>query len=437
MPERRVAITGLGVVTAAGTGMDPLWDALLTPRSCLREITPSDGVGLPGYMGGQIEDFSAREFVPKSYRKAVKLMARDIEIAVAAAALATKDAGLVTRAEDADRATFDSRRFGCNIGAGLVNADLDELGEAAVTAVVDGVFSLREWGAGGMENLTPLWLLKYLPNMLSCHVTIIHGCEGPSNTVTCGDASGHLAIGEAGRWILRGAADAALAGGGESKVNPMGMMRQQLLGRLCGDGADALLEPCRPFDSRHCGTVVGEGGGVLVLEELDGAVARGARIYAELVGFGAASDPAGVDVTRPTVGGIGRAVGNALRDAGVTGEDVGLIVAHGTGLPSEDQLESRAWEEALGDALGRVPVVAVTGAIGSLFAGSGAVEVALACKALQEQRVPATVGFDEPAPDCRLSCAPKVRPLDATYAVAGGFSVGGHSAACVLKKYEG
>ncbi len=239
MPERRVAITGLGVVTPAGVGAESLWQTLLEARSCVRTIRRFDPSKFPCHIGGELEEaFSARSFVPKDYRKAVKVMARDIEIAVAAADLAFRDAGLVTAGTGGEGSTVSSGRLGCNIGAGLICSDLNELGAAVSTAVTEGKFDLRKWGSGGMNNLTPLWLLKYLPNMLACHVTIIHAAKGPSNTITCGDASGHLTVGEAARLVARGEADVVIAGGAESKLNPMGLLRQALLRRLCTNRND-------------------------------------------------------------------------------------------------------------------------------------------------------------------------------------------------------
>jgi len=437
MADRRVAITGLGVVSAAGIGMGPLWEAMLQGRGATKTISLFDAGRFPCTVAGQLDNFSARSFVPRDYRKAVKVMARDIEIAVAAADLAFRDAGLITRGIDPANPRIDSKRLGCNIGAGLICSDLNELGQAVNTAVVNGKFDLKVWGASGMNNLTPLWLLKYLPNMLSCHVTIIHGAEGPSNTITCGDASGHLAVAEATRTIQRGSADAAVAGGAESKLNPMGMLRQQLMRRLSAGRNDSPAQACCPFDQRHDGTVIGEGGGLLVLEDLDRAASRGARVYAELVGFGAACDPAGVDVLRPNVGRLDLAIKKALADAGLAPPDVGLIVAHGTGVPGEDLAEVSAWREALGPAAETVPACAVTGAIGSLYAGTGGVQIALAAMALHTQTVPATVNFQKPARGCEMSFSAAVRAVEARYAICGAFSVGGQSGVCVLKRCAG
>ena len=436
MPERRVVITGLGAVTPAGIGAEALWKALMDARSHIKPITRFDPAEFPCTVAGQIEDFSARDFLPKTYRKATKVMARDIQLAVAAADLAVKDARLVTRAEDGDNMTYPPPRLGCNIGAGLINPDLNELGVAFNTAVTDGKFDLRLWGKQGINNLTPLWLLKYLPNMLSCHITIIHGCEGPSNAITCGGASGHMSIGEAGRWIQRGCADAVIAGGAETKLNPMGTFRQILLKRTCTSGSGDPPCACRPFDADHDGTVIGEGGALVVLEEMQAAVARGATIYAEIAGFGAACDPGGVDVTQPTAGSLDLALGSAMRDAGIGPDDVDVIVAHGTGVAGEDRAEADAWAEALGPAARTVPAVALTGAVGSMYAGAGAAELILAAMALHKQTVPPTVNFTAAADGCQLSLDSQQRRGQFDCALTGAFSVGGQSGAVVLKKHH-
>jgi 3-oxoacyl-[acyl-carrier-protein] synthase II len=439
MADRAVAITGVGVVSPAGIGVGPLWELLLSGRSAVKKVDAFDASGFTSQVGGQIDNFSARDFLPKSYRKAVKVMMRDIEIAVAAADLAFRDAGIVTRASDGQPMTVEPRRLGCNIGAGLISPDLDELGMALQTALDEqGKFSLARWGSGGMNNLTPLWLLKYLPNMLSCHVTIVHGCEGPSNCITCGDASAHLSVGEAGQYIAEDRADVAIAGGSESKLNPMGYLRQGLLlNRLVLDGGGDPGGSCRPFDRDHRGAVIGEGGALLVLEALDRAVARGAKVYAELVGLGGACDPGGIDVTKANAGSLDLAVKRAMDDAGIGPQDVDLAIAHGTGVPEEDRREAECWRAALGAAAERVPVVALTGAIGSLFAGAGGPELAVAAMAVREQRVPVSVNFRQAADGCELNVSRESRPAAIRHVVTGAFSIGGQSGACVLRRHEG
>ena len=243
--RRQVAITGLGAVSSLGVGFPALWNGLLAGTSALGPITRFDASGFHCRLAGEVKDFSAKDHVPKHYRKAVKIMARDIELAVAAAKEAAEDAGLITRANlpegGTGETTFLSERFGCHIGAALIAADTQELTSAMTTAVRAagdrnsgdssmGGFSLNAWGTEdggeeGMNNLTPLWLLKYLPNMLASHVTIIHGAEGPSNTITCNEASGLLSISESLRVIQRGAADICFSGGAESNVNFMRLIR--------------------------------------------------------------------------------------------------------------------------------------------------------------------------------------------------------------------
>src|SRR5215211_2823601 len=280
---RRVVVTGVGVISPIGIGAKTFFDNLLAGKAGVRRIAQFDPAGFPCQIAGEIPDYKIGDFVPKSYRKATKVMARDIELAVIAADDAMKDAGLKTKAYT-ETPEIDGNRFGCNIGAGLINAELDELTSAMHIAREGNKLDLHKWGRDGMQQLTPLWLLKYLPNMLACHVTIIHGLKGPSNTITCAGSSSHLAIGEAFRTIQRGAADLAICGGAETKVVPMNLLRQTLLKRVTETHNDTPEDAVRPFDADADGTAVAEGGGLFILEEYEHAQARGAKVYAEVVG---------------------------------------------------------------------------------------------------------------------------------------------------------
>ncbi|KKK54381.1 hypothetical protein LCGC14_3085320, partial [marine sediment metagenome] len=301
--------------------------------------------------------------------------------------------------------------------------------------LTDGTFDFETWGAGGMENLTPLWLLKYLPNMLSCHTTIIHGCEGPSNNITCGDASGTMSVGEGARWIERNAADVVIAGAAESKLNHMGLLRQSMMKRTCTADPATAADAVRPFDVDHAGFAIGEGGGLLILEDLERARSRGATICAEFVGFAAACDPAGIDLETANCGGLQYALARAIEQAGITPDDVGVAVAQGTAVPGEDDAEAAAWTDVFG-AGRKLPAFTVTGAIGSCFAGSSGIQMVAAIKALQDQRIPPTVNFAVPAVESCLDLAPMARPAEAEYAVSGTFAIGGQSAACIFKRYQ-
>src|SRR5438270_569469 len=254
--NRRVVITGVGVVSPIGIGAKAFWENLLAGKVGVRRIARFDAGGFACQIAGEAPPYKIGDYVPKSYRKATKVMARDIELAVIAADDAMKDAGLKTKAYT-DTPEINPQRFGCNIGAGLISAELDELTAAMHIArgAEPNKLDLHTWGKDGMGQLTPLWLLKYLPNMLACHVTIIHELKGPSNTITCADASSHLAIGEAFRTIQRGKADLAICGGGESKIDPMGMMRHTLLKRLNETHNDSPESAVRPFDADAAGMV--------------------------------------------------------------------------------------------------------------------------------------------------------------------------------------
>ncbi len=435
MTEKRVAITGLGVVTAAGIGLEGLWAAVLEGRSCIKTLERIKPGKFACTLAGEVEGFSARKFVPKSYRKSVKLMARDIELAIGAADLAFRDAGITTIGIDGE-VDIESRRLGCNIGAGLISCDLEELGLAAVTAMVDGKFDLKAWGETGIENLTPLWLLKYLPNMLSCHVTIIHGAKGPSNCITCADASGQMGVGESSLYIKRGSADVVVTGGAESKVTPVDINRQLKMKRLTLTKNETPETAMRPFDADASGSVIGEAGGLLILEEMDRATTRGAKVYAEVAGFGGACAPNGQDITTPNAGNLSHAVRNAIKNAGLAESDIDAIFAYGMSHPAEDACEAAEWKAVFGDALGTIPACSINGTTGQMFAGGGAVQLCIAAKAVSVGPLPATANFQSPAAGVELNLSNQSRTVDMKNVVVASFGTGGQSGAVVLRKVD-
>lgn len=287
MSRPQVVITGMGAVSPLGLTVKEMWAGLCEGKSGISKITAFDPVEFPCKLAGQLPDtFKVQNYVPKSYRKSVKLMARDIELAVAAAKEAFESSGLITKGIDETRINVDPTRMAIDLGAGLMSCDLVELGPAIEKSITDGNFDVRKWGKDGIEALTPLWLLKYLPNMLACHIGILHDIQGPSNTITCAEVASHLAMAEAMQIIQRGAADIAIAGGGEAKVNAMSMMRQCLTGRTAIRYNDTPEAACRPFDTEADGSIFGEAAAILVLESLENARKRNAKIYGELVGMG-------------------------------------------------------------------------------------------------------------------------------------------------------
>jgi 3-oxoacyl-[acyl-carrier-protein] synthase II len=430
---RRVVVTGIGIVSPIGIGSAAFWTNLLAGQVGVRRIAAFDPGGFPCQIGGEAPQFKIGDYVPKHYRKATKVMARDIELAVVAADDAFNDSGLKSRAYS-ETPDFDGTRFGCNIGAGLINAELNELTAAMTTARGENNhLDLAKWGRDGMTQLTPLWLLKYLPNMLACHVTIIHELKGPSNTITCADASSHLAIGEAFRTIQRGKADLAICGGAESKVQPMGLVRQGMLKRLTESHNDSPSEAVRPFDADADGTALSEGGGLLVLEELERAKARGAKIYAELVGFAARQDCYKVTEPDPTGRSYGQAIAGALVDARLAAADVNLHIPNGLGIASHDRAELNGLKTVYADRLGSVPMSAIKAQIGSLAAGSG-VEAAATVLALHHGKIPPALNTRKPLDGVKLNVSPQARDEKITVAVTSVFSLGGQNAALVFRK---
>ena len=441
----RVVISGLGAISAAGVGVEPLWESLRRGVSSIGEIGSFDASGFRSAFGGHLDDYSAKNVVPKSYRKAVKVMARDSELAVGAAQAAVADAGLITRAGEGDP-SMPGARLGCHIGAGLLAADTEELAGAFSTATDEqGQLSLKAWGERGMGNLQPLWMLNYLPNMLACHVTIIHGAEGPSNTLTCGEASGLLSIAESTRVIERGAADACLSGGVESKINPMGLARQNLFGRTADTGgltADDAWRAVRPYDPEATGTLMGEGGGIVVVESLESAQRRGVTPACEVLGQGSSQSPCGVIGTGQRVGSAGGpcegcnlglvdAIEAALADAGIGPGEIDAIVPAAVGHPALDHAELCALQQVFAQRLEQIPMVTLAPFIGDLAAGAGAIQAIAGAMCIREQALPARLHAGRPNPQALAGAAESANAELNRVLVCCG-SLAGQNAALVL-----
>jgi len=434
MEGARVAITGFGAVSPLGLTSTQMWEGLCSGRCGISGITAFDPAGFDCKIAGQAPQYKIQKHVPKVFRKITKLMSRDIELSVIAAEEARASSGLVTRAVDGQSINVDPRRVGINIGAGLISCDLEELAPAVAASVTDGRFDIRKWGKQGIEQVTPLWLLKYLPNMLACHISIIHDIQGPSNTITCAEASSHLAISEAAQTIARGAAIAVFAGGAEAKVNPIVLLRQVLLNRATTQNNDNPETACRPFDADAKGSVFGEGAGVLVVESLENAEKRDARVYAEIVGIGS-SNSINQEYHRlePDGEGIRIAVQNAIEQAGIEPAQLDLIIPHGTAIPGDDLAEARALEAALGQAIADVPVWPTKSMLSNTGAASGALDVIAAICAIRDGSIPAAKNCDNKAPGCNLNIVTEPQQRRIKYALVCSYTYGGQTAAVVLK----
>jgi len=446
MTNRRVVITGVGLINALGVGKEQYFQAMLKGATGVTRIKSFDPIGFASQVAGESPEVKMSAIVPKSQRKSTKLMSRDIELAVAAADCAVRDAGLKTKASHPDGPVdIDPVRSGVNIGAGLICCDLVELAEAVQHGIENNKFSMARWGREGMQQLTPLWLLKYLPNMLSCHISIIYDLQGKSNSITCAEVSGLLAISEAYRNIAHGKADFMLAGGAECKVNPMALMRQCMLNRASTHYNDRPAEAARPFDKDADGNVVGDGAAIVVLEELEHARGRGATIYAEIKGAGASinfdteiSGPE--DISRDTKvdsKGIEIAISQSIRGAGLAAGDIDLLIPHGLGLARYDKAEAQAIGSVFGAGVGKVRVLATKSRIGNCGAGAAAIDLVTAVLAMKERTIPANLNCPNQPEEYKLNMAgANVSDVDINNAMISCYSYGGQTAAMVISKWQ-
>ena len=437
MESARVVITGFGQITPLGLSAEETWDSLCAGKIGIDTITAFDPVGFSCKIAGQVPEYKIRDYVPKTHRKATKLMSRDIELAVIAANEALIHAGLVTKGIDPENINIDPERVAINLGAGLISCDLVELAPAVSASGTNSKFDIRKWGTDGLNLVTPLWLLKYLPNMLACHVGIIHDIQGPSNTITCAEASGHLAIAEAAQVIARSASDIALAGGAEAKVNPIVMIRQCLLKRATSQNNDDPASACRPFDTDAKGSVFGEAAGVVILEELQHAEKRNAKIYAEVVGIGQSNsiNPA-YEHIEPDGKGIQIAIEKALAEAQIQPDDLDLIIPHGTGIPADDLAEAKAIQAVLGDAAAKIPVWPTKSMLSNTGAAGGAVDVIAALCVMRDGKIPAAKNCDKKAAGCNLNIINQQQDKNIRLVLCCSYTYGGQTAAVVLKKMD-
>ncbi|MEA1951559.1 MAG: beta-ketoacyl-[acyl-carrier-protein] synthase family protein [Planctomycetota bacterium] len=385
--EREIVITGVGVVSPIGIGNEPFWESLCEGRSGVRRFDVFEGNDTPSPMGASIEDFDPKKYVRP--RKSLKMMSRDIQLGVSAAELACKQAVL-------DTDSFDPERMGIVFGADMIACQIDELHEAFAACMADGDFDFKLWGKEALARMFPLWMLKYLPNMPACHIGIAHDLRGPNNTLTLGEMSSLAAVGEAWRVIKRGQADAMVAGGTSSRIQPTvwAYRRAYHLSERLDDPQGA----CRPFDATRDGTVHGEGAGAFVLEEREHAERRGAIIIARILGCESSYEPQPGGKT-PTGEAIVRSIQGALRKTGLSIDDLGYINADGLGTPLDDKIEAQAIHKAVGD----IPVTGLKSLFGDLGAGTGAVEMAASVLALKEGLIPFTRNYQTPDPECPVN----------------------------------
>jgi 3-oxoacyl-[acyl-carrier-protein] synthase II len=414
---REVVITGVGIVSPIGVGREAVWESVAQKHSGVRRLDYLAEAGWLAPWGGAVTDFEPKEFIQP--RKSLKVMSREIQLAGAAAEMAWRDAGLAEAAIDPDR-------FGVIGATGLLYCELEELLEPFRAWTKQENFDIRRWSQRAMGEMYPLWMLKYLPNMPSCHVGIRYDARGPNNTIAEGDVSSLLAVAEAADVIRRDLADLMIAGGAGSRINITDLMWHRGA-RLAPDDHGDPAAVCRPFDAGRNGMVYGEGAAELVLESRDHAERRGVRPLARVAAAASRYEPS-AESLEPTGDAIRRAIQAAMAAARLESFHIGHVNAHGNSTVEDDRAEAVAIRQTLGD----VPVTAPKSYFGNLGHGSGAVELAVSLLALAEGMIPPTLNYESPDPECPVNVVTDLRPTDNRAFVKLNHNTTGQAAALVV-----
>ena len=431
----RVVITGLGVVSPLGNGKDSLWDALSAGRSGVRPLRAVPAGALPTSVAAEAEEFRGEidDFGPldketkKAIRKGLKVMCRECQMGVAAAQQALADAGLVP-------GTYDPTRAGISFGSDYMLTMPDDFAEGILQCLgEEGKFELSRWAKEGMPKMSPLWLLKYLPNMPASHLAIYNNLQGPNNSITVREASPNLAVAEALQIVLRGRADLMLCGATGTRLHPMKIVHA-LQQEEVAPGDEAPERTSRPFDLHRSGMVLGEGAGALVLEDSGSALARGATIYGEVVGGGSSSVVEKNLVARCDVA-MRNALSAVLQHAGATPAEVGHLHAHGLSTRNSDAEEAWAIREVFPTR--NVPVVAAKSFFGNLGAGGGAVEMAASLLALQHGRLFRVLNYQTPDPECPLAVVTTDDTPPGDSFINLNVTPQGQASAVMIRRYQG
>ncbi|MFA6431993.1 MAG: beta-ketoacyl-ACP synthase II [Candidatus Margulisiibacteriota bacterium] len=410
---RRVVITGLGVVSPIGTGKEAFWESLIAGKNGVDKITRFDTTGFDCQIAAEVKDFEPALYLD---RKEANRLVRFIQFAVAASKMAVKDANLTITPENAPN-------IGVVIGSGI--GGLDILEEQA-----------RNLHTKGPTKLSAFTVPYMIPDMAAGIASIHIGAKGPNFCVVSACASGTHSIGEAYKTIQRGAADIMVAGGTEAAITPLGIA-SFCAARALSTKNDDPKHASRPFDKERSGFVMGEGAGVVILEALESAVARGAHIYAEIVGYGASGDANHITAPAPGGEGAGRGIKAALKDAGLKPEDIDYVNAHGTSTELNDKYETMAIKTVFGEHAKKLAISSNKSMIGHLLGASGAVEFVATTLSVVNDIAPPTINYEFPDPECDLDYVPNsARKMKINSAISNSFGFGGHNAILVVKKFS-
>lgn len=410
--NKRVVVTGIGMVTPLGTGTEKSWKGLLEGCSGVRRITQFDSTGFPCQIAGEIPDFEINQFIEI---KEQKKMDRFIHIGLAAAIIAMEDSKLKITKSNAER-------VGVLVGSGI----------GGLPAIENYHKVLLEKGP---KRISPFFIPMLIINLVSGQISIRFGAKGPNSSVATACASGTHSIGDAFKLIQRGDADTMIAGGTESVVTPLGIGGFTAMKALSTRN-DEPEKASRPFDKDRDGFVMGEGAGVLILEEMEHALNRDAKIYAEIIGYGMTGDA--YHITAPSLDGEGatRCMHIALKDSGIRPEEVSYINAHGTSTKYNDELETAAIKKIFGGHAFKLTVSSTKSMTGHLLGASGGVEGVICVLSIFNNIVPPTINLTNPDPECDLDYVPhKARALDVNVAMSNSFGFGGTNACIVFRKY--
>ncbi len=411
--RRRVVVTGLGAMTPLALTMKETWEGLLAGRSGIGPITLFDASDLPVRLAGELKGFSAREYI--NFKEA-RRMARCSQMAVATAQEALVDAGL-------ELPLFDEERVGVLVGSGA----------GGLESAVDG---LDKYRAKGLARVSPFFLTSALVNMPSYHVSLWSGAKGPISTVVAACATGTQAVGEASEFIRRGAADVMLCGGVDALILLPAIVGFCVMRGLSTRNDDP-ERASRPFDADRDGFVLSEGCAIFVLESLEHAQARGARIYAEVLGHASSSDAFHVAQPDPEGMGASRAMQWALDNAGLQPNAVNYINAHGSSTPLSDPVETKAIKRTFGDCAYEIPISSTKSMIGHPMGGAGAIESAVCVLTVEQGIIHPTINLETPDPECDLDYVPEgARKADVRVALCNSFGLGGQNACLVLGRFE-
>ncbi len=408
---RRVVVTGLGVVSALGTGVEKNWDALMAGRCGIDLITRFDASEFPTQIAGEVKGFNAEDYMPK---KEIKKMDLFIQYALAAAEEAMQDSGLQVTEENAER-------VGVLVGAGLGGLPAIEKYHSAMLK-------------GGYKKISPFFIPMLITNLAPGQISMRFGAKGPNVSSVSACATGTHSIGDAYHIIARGDADAMIAGGAESTITPLAIGGFNVM-RALSTRNDDPQTASRPFEKNRDGFVMAEGAGILVLEEYEAAKARGAKIYGEVCGYGLTSDAHHLTAPAPGGEGAARCMKMAMKNAGVTAEEVDYINAHGTSTHFNDLYETMAIKTVLGNHAKKVMVSSTKGMTGHALGAAGGMEAAFALLTMERGSVPPTINYHEPDPECDLDYVPnEARQAEVKVTISNSFGFGGTNASLLFRK---